>query len=349
MADEKRLILRVEHISIRSLYSMRAYYDNYPPFQRDQVWKDSNKRYLVDSILRGFYVPAIIAYEDQSPDMEQLVFVIDGQQRLSTILDFLDGKVLTANAHQQDEPLYRPIEPNRPFKDLSPRMQNLFLAYTLQFVILEKPDDQLLGVMFRRLQHQIPLSQSEKLWSYGSQTTRQAQKLIHHPFWKTVYQGSTGRKQAFQTAMYFIYLELSSGFANVTTPRLRDLAAGQKDSQVTDELIRKIGVRLDAVCHLFAGTSITAMTNVIPLYQAVLLLEEKGCNWQRSRQGCLTVWFKQCYEQHTLGSRNIRLNGFLEFSSQICKSSHQRAFWEQQLPVVSRMSGLVFDPEPQSA
>jgi hypothetical protein len=229
-------------------------------------------------------------------------------------------------------------------------MQNQLWSYILQFVFLDKPDDQLLGVMFRRLQHQIPLTQSEKLWSYGSKTTRQAQKLVNHAFWQTIYQGNTGRKQAFQTAMYFIYLELSAGFANVTTPRLRDLAAGQKDSLVTDDLLRLIGIRLDAICHLFAGTTITAMTSVIPLYQAVLLLTEKGCNWQQSRKGSLTAWFSRCYEQHTLGSTNIRLNGFLEFSSQICKSGYQRAFWEQQLPVVSVMSGLVFDsPESRSA
>jgi hypothetical protein len=59
-----------------------------PTFQRKSVWKDKDRSLLVQSLVRGFPIPAIFLYRRQ--DNGQLRYdVIDGKQRLETILRFM--------------------------------------------------------------------------------------------------------------------------------------------------------------------------------------------------------------------------------------------------------------------
>ncbi len=59
-----------------------------PTFQRKSVWRDRDRNLLVESLLRGFPIPAIFLY--QRNEGGQVCYdVIDGKQRLETILRFM--------------------------------------------------------------------------------------------------------------------------------------------------------------------------------------------------------------------------------------------------------------------
>ncbi|MCL4519008.1 MAG: DUF262 domain-containing protein [Thaumarchaeota archaeon] len=55
-----------------------------PEFQRRKVWPKAAKSYLIDTVVRGLPIPEIFAYQSVKGDLA----IIDGQQRLSTIIDF---------------------------------------------------------------------------------------------------------------------------------------------------------------------------------------------------------------------------------------------------------------------
>ncbi len=66
-----------------------------PYFQRGSVWTAKAKSYLIDTLLRGYPIPVI--YLQNKPDQKTLRnvrHVVDGQQRLRTILAFVDPKSL---------------------------------------------------------------------------------------------------------------------------------------------------------------------------------------------------------------------------------------------------------------
>jgi Protein of unknown function DUF262 len=68
-----------------------------PKFQRRGVWKNPAKSYLIDTILRGMPVPPIFLRTGQSSDKKKIVReVIDGQQRIAAITDFISGKFTLA-------------------------------------------------------------------------------------------------------------------------------------------------------------------------------------------------------------------------------------------------------------
>ena len=59
-----------------------------PFFQRNLVWTDKAKSQFIESILLNLPISEVYLHEDE----EEVLSVIDGQQRLSTIFNFLDGK-----------------------------------------------------------------------------------------------------------------------------------------------------------------------------------------------------------------------------------------------------------------
>lgn len=66
-----------------------------PPFQRRSVWKEGAKSYLIDTVVRGLPTPLIFLRE--RTDLETLQTtreVIDGQQRLRTLIAFVEEAAL---------------------------------------------------------------------------------------------------------------------------------------------------------------------------------------------------------------------------------------------------------------
>lgn len=64
-----------------------------PFFQRNLVWRDVHKRDFIDTILKGFPFPQIFVARGNI-DVEAMTntsCVVDGQQRMNSILEFIDG------------------------------------------------------------------------------------------------------------------------------------------------------------------------------------------------------------------------------------------------------------------
>lgn len=60
-----------------------------PHFQRDEVWSNSSKTRFIDSLIKGLPIPSMCFSLDYNTEKWQ---VIDGLQRMSTIIDFLGNK-----------------------------------------------------------------------------------------------------------------------------------------------------------------------------------------------------------------------------------------------------------------
>lgn len=60
-----------------------------PPFQRKPVWSDKQRSSLIESILLNIPVPEVYVQVTQAEDGSEEFGVVDGQQRLRTILQFV--------------------------------------------------------------------------------------------------------------------------------------------------------------------------------------------------------------------------------------------------------------------
>lgn len=74
-----------------------------PPFQRNATWKPIAKSGLIDSLIRGYPVPALFLQDrTDSKSFHRKLVVVDGQQRLRTVLAYVDITCLT-DADQRDK------------------------------------------------------------------------------------------------------------------------------------------------------------------------------------------------------------------------------------------------------
>lgn len=70
-----------------------------PKFQRRGVWKPAARSFFVDTLLRGMPVPPIYIRQTQSEKRDRVVReVVDGQQRISAVLDYMSGEYRLSKA-----------------------------------------------------------------------------------------------------------------------------------------------------------------------------------------------------------------------------------------------------------
>lgn len=64
-----------------------------PPYQRRSVWSTAEKRQFLDTIFNEYPSPAIFLHRDYDHNGRATYHVVDGKQRLSTILEFSRGEL----------------------------------------------------------------------------------------------------------------------------------------------------------------------------------------------------------------------------------------------------------------
>src|SRR5207245_2074840 len=73
-----------------------------PKFQRRSVWTDTARSYLMDTIVRGKPIPKIFIRQKINPQTRVSIReVVDGQQRLRTILSYLRDGFQISNKEQE--------------------------------------------------------------------------------------------------------------------------------------------------------------------------------------------------------------------------------------------------------
>ncbi len=99
-----------------------------PGFQRKFVWTQKQASRLIESFLIGLPVPSLFLYTDPDTGAQQ---VIDGQQRLTSLVQFFDGEF--RNSSMNKSKLFRltglgegSIYENCTIKDLEDRHQSMF-------------------------------------------------------------------------------------------------------------------------------------------------------------------------------------------------------------------------------
>lgn len=129
-----------------------------PNFQRRKVWSPKGKSYLIDSILRGFPLPQIFIREKLLiKDRKTIREVVDGQQRLSAIFEYINDKFKVSSVHYSDFS-------NLKFSQLPEEIQQDFLMFPLSVNMLGSVDEaDVLGIFSRINAYSVPLNNQEKL------------------------------------------------------------------------------------------------------------------------------------------------------------------------------------------
>lgn len=129
-----------------------------PKFQRRTVWSPRGKSYLIDSILKGFPIPPFFIREKILVRERKTVReVVDGQQRLRTILEFVSDGFSVMKIHNDEVAGLK-------YSQLPEELQQTILSYPLSVNTLIGTDDSTVFDIFSRLNaYSVPLNDQEKL------------------------------------------------------------------------------------------------------------------------------------------------------------------------------------------
>lgn len=117
-----------------------------PAFQRNLVWNDEQRSYLIDSILRNFPIPELYVHIDvDERGVKEIWTVVDGQQRLSTCIAFLGDRLRLTGRN------LGPAWAGRLFSELDEGLKRRFKRYELLFRKLPDISDEQIREIFQRL------------------------------------------------------------------------------------------------------------------------------------------------------------------------------------------------------
>jgi len=127
-----------------------------PKFQRGPVWSAPARTYFIDSILQGYPIPKLLFRTEIDRSTRRTVRdVVDGQQRLRTIIDFTNNKFQLGTKATQS---YQGLR----YEDLDAEMQDSFLAYKLTCEqLINASDEDVLEIFVRINSYTVPVNDAE--------------------------------------------------------------------------------------------------------------------------------------------------------------------------------------------
>jgi Protein of unknown function DUF262 len=331
-------------VTLKELFTDRKLFEVLPPFQRKDVWGLAHQQAFIDSLLRGDPVPALEGYQEQDEHGVMVWKLIDGHQRKTAILNFMDNKFKTWTATQKEraEPNSEPpVEPGKFYKQLSVPARNHFQQYKLSINKVAYTTPQQMATRFLRIQNHMPLSAAEKLNIYSSITATIAKRLAAHPFWDNFYEGKSDRQQTFQCSLWLVALETMrvESLDLASWSFLHNLVAGHYDKNIQfDPVYNAIDARLKTVSRLFFGSHFTRRVVVIAMYQSTLILEQAGYTFSKtSDKGKLTPWLESVLGE----TRRTPLQpNYSTAIQQILRPAQRQTFWAKHQPRILGMFGL---------
>jgi hypothetical protein len=208
-----------------------------PKFQRNSVWNEQAKSYLIDTIIRDLPIPPIFIRQSIDIKLNKVYReIIDGQQRLRTIIDFINDKF---KLHGISSDLN--VRGNF-FSDLDDEMKENLLGYEISAQIIKEKDDAKIYDMFARLNtNNYVLNKQEirnaKYWGVFKEFIYEIGRVIRRDFidWNLFSDRDFSRMRDYELLNSLI-IYLIDGIKD-ETPRIVD-SYYEKYDNVFDEVVK---------------------------------------------------------------------------------------------------------------
>ncbi|MGS4991136.1 DUF262 domain-containing protein [Roseibium sp. RP-7] len=262
--------------TLRWWYSHRNEVDMSPPYQRKgRLWSQSDKAYLIDSIINGFDIPKIyladFRYRDSTLNEKRLPYaIIDGKQRYEAVIDFFENKVvLNEDFIWRKKPKlklgglsYRDLEKSHP--DVAEAFENE--SWTVMSVVSDREEE--INELFVRLNRSKSLTGSEVRNAMSGPVSEVIRKAASHPFFEETIKFSTKRMNEVNAAAKLILFEY---YGKLAGTKKSDLDKFARDKNVDPDRLELSGIRvmnnLDVMQEVFLPKDpLLSSSGMVPVY-----------------------------------------------------------------------------------
>lgn len=267
----------MEPITVGTLYKIKEKIDFFPIYQRyGNIWSPERKRLLIDTLINGFDIPKF--YFNYFVESNNILnpkgysyAVIDGKQRLQTILDFMNDKFkLSANFVFYDNPDINLS--NLSFSDLESQHSSIasrIEEYVLDIVYVITDEEDKLEELFLRLNGGYALTSAEKRNAIGGHLNRRIRQIVEaHPFFREKVRFKNPRYQYQDLLTRILFIEESNSLVSLTKSVLDDFVRRRHlDNTDTESLLTKTLTVLDQFVQAFDDKdALLRGKGVIPVY-----------------------------------------------------------------------------------
>jgi hypothetical protein len=183
MSELKRYPIERMRIKVKDLYDMfkGGKLVLNPEYQRSYIWKNmpGKRERLIDSLLREFDIGTIFLRRIEKivqGNPEITYECLDGQQRLKSIFDFIDGEYATKPEISKE------FGKSMFFNDLDQLYRVRLKEMWMEPVIVKSNDEDIISEIFMRLQEGVPLRAPEKLNAIKGEMKKTIIRLSEHTF-----------------------------------------------------------------------------------------------------------------------------------------------------------------------
>ena len=227
-------------------------------FQRRYVWLEKHKIKLIETILLGYAIPEIYLWETEiDPDSGQAKYsIVDGQQRIGALFDFIDGKFkLKSGQLSYSNADYA----NKYFNELSKEEKQYIWGY--KFSIRQVPQDvskQEIVKMFLRLNSTDKSLNPQELRhaEFNGEFLKAAEDIANNEFWERnkIFSLNAIRKmqdiEFISSLLIFLRFGIESEINQKAVNKAYDLFnerydEKEEDALVTNNILREIQKIID--------------------------------------------------------------------------------------------------------
>lgn len=149
-----------------------------PPYQRKPVWLPDQKAYLMDTILKGYLIPEIFIHRITDHTGKTIYNVVDGQQRIRSVLEFIGGEYALSSEYTSEYADYN-------FEDLPNPVKQTIWDFTINVREITNASEEEVRNLFRRMnKNVVPLNPQELRHStYSGNFIKLMEEIAEYDYW----------------------------------------------------------------------------------------------------------------------------------------------------------------------
>ena len=202
-----------------------------PSYQRQSdVWSEEKRQLFIDSLINGYDVPKLYFHRLPRKATPAPVFaIVDGKQRLEAIRAFLKNQFALSNDFvdvENEDDLTSGAAGGKTYTELTeehPALAGRLTERSLDIVVIETPDVEIIEELFSRLNEAVPLNAPEKRNAFGGAMPPIIRRLVRqHKFFVDRLPIENTRYRQYDLATKFLFLTEQNSFASTKKKALDD-------------------------------------------------------------------------------------------------------------------------------
>ena len=176
-----------------------------PPYQRRSVWMSKDKKFFLNTIFNNYPCPAIYLQKETDENYNTKYNVVDGKQRLTTVIDFYTGKLRLSDDFgdtRLDNKKWSEIDDDA--------FKKQFLNYSFTVEILDSIDYEGWNTVFDRLNRNAKTLSNQELRHarFNGWLVNRAEQEAEFPLWKEIKISSTSKARRMKDVEFISILML---------------------------------------------------------------------------------------------------------------------------------------------